>query len=64
VLYNLPNGKTIELTVLQWMEIYDNDEEWGYLLSLDYGDEINNPFYGSALHSDSKLRYPEEDFED
>lgn len=47
MLYNLPNGKVIELSVEQYLEL--TDEELEYLISINYGESIENPFFGSVL---------------
>lgn len=48
MLYSLPNGKVIEMSVEQYIEL--TDEELEYLISINYGDPIENPFFGSVLH--------------
>lgn len=45
--YNLPNGKTVYLTIEQYLDLTDEDIQ--YLMSLDYGDSILNPFHGSCV---------------
>lgn len=52
MLYNLPNGKTIELTVAQFLDMTDEDLE--YLIAHNHGNEINNPFYSSALDNEQE----------
>lgn len=47
MLYNLPNGKVIELSVEQYLDL--TDEEVEYLISINYGESIENPFFGSIL---------------
>jgi len=49
MLYNLPTGKVIELSLEQYLEM--TDEEFEYLISINYGDAIENPFFGSILES-------------
>jgi len=46
VLYQLPNGKTIYLTIEEFLSLTDNDIQ--YLVSIDCGEAILNPFKGSA----------------
>ena len=48
MLYSLPNGKVIELSFEQYIEL--TDEEVEYLISINYGESIENPFFGSVLH--------------
>lgn len=52
MLYNLPNGKVIEISVEQYLDM--DDEEFEYLLSINYGETIENPFFGSILESKTK----------
>ena len=49
MLYNLPNGKVIEISVEQYLDM--SDEEFEYLLSINYGEAIEDPFFGSILES-------------
>jgi hypothetical protein len=53
MLYSLPTGKVIELTVEQYLEL--TDEELEYLISINYGDALENPFFGSALENPSSI---------
>lgn len=57
--YNLPNGKTVYLTIEEYLELTDADIQ--YLMSLDYGESILNPFYGSSV--DTKESEKVYDFE-
>jgi hypothetical protein len=52
MLYNLPNGKVIEISVEQYLDM--DDEEFEYLLSINYGELIEDPFFGSILESKAK----------
>ena len=52
--YNLPNGKVIEISVEQYLEM--SDEEFEYLLSINFGDVIENPFFGSVLENKFKRK--------
>jgi hypothetical protein len=47
MLYSLPTGKVIEMSIDQFLEI--SDEELEYLISINYGESIENPFFGSIL---------------
>lgn len=51
MLYQLPNGKTIYLTVEEFLALTDGDIQ--YLVSLDYGESVLNPFKGSAVDKGS-----------
>lgn len=52
MLYSLPNGKVIEISVEQYLDM--EDEEFEYLLSINYGEPIEDPFFGSILESKGK----------
>lgn len=52
MLYTLRNGKTIELTTEEFLEMDDIDFE--ELEALNYGMELNDPFAISVLHYGSK----------
>lgn len=45
--YQLPNGKVIEISTEQYFEM--SDEELEYLIAYNYGDHMENPWYGSIL---------------
>lgn len=47
MLYQLPSGKVIELSVEQYLSL--SDEELGEIARLDLGNILENPFHGSAL---------------
>jgi len=47
MLVNLANGKTIEMSIEQYLSMTDDDFQ--YLVSTNSGDEIYDPFYGSVL---------------
>ena len=49
MLYSLPNGKVIEISVEQYLDI--TDEELEYLISVNFGEYVENPFFGSVIHS-------------
>lgn len=57
MLYNLPNGKVIEISVEEYLDM--SDEELEYLIALNYGENIENPFFGSVLQ-----KQPPADVED
>lgn len=46
--YQLPNGKVIEMTLEQYLEM--TDEELEYLIAYNYGDHLENPWAGSVLN--------------
>jgi len=47
MLYQLPTGKVIEISVEQYLEL--TDEEVEYLIAYNYGDVMENPWFGSIL---------------
>jgi hypothetical protein len=47
--YQLPTGKTIELTFAQWMNMTDEDIE--YLIAANHGDDVENPWKGSSIEN-------------
>jgi|688.fasta_scaffold14722_19 hypothetical protein len=49
MLYQLPNGKVIEISTEQYLEL--TDEELEYLIAYNYGEILENPWFGSVLNS-------------
>lgn len=49
MLYQLRNGKVVELSVEQYLEL--SDEDMQYLMCLNAGDVVEDPFFGSAISS-------------
>jgi len=47
LLFQLPTGKTVYLTIEEYLDLTEQDIQ--YLISLDYGESILNPFSGSAV---------------
>jgi len=47
MLYQLPNGKVIEISTEQYIEM--SDEELEYLIAYNYGDNLEDPWFGSIL---------------
>lgn len=47
MLFQLPNGKVIEMSTEQYLEM--TDEELEYLIAYNYGDIHENPWFGSVL---------------
>lgn len=47
MLYQLPTGKTIEISTEQYLEMTDEDFE--YLIAYNYGDSLENPWFGSVI---------------
>lgn len=57
--YQLPTGRVIEISTEQYFEM--SDEELEYLIAYNYGDIVENPWYGSILHKSSKVKDPPEE---
>ena len=55
--YQLPNGKVIYLSIEQFLEMTDQDIQ--FLMSIDHGVHIVDPFTGSAVEDTT---YKEFDF--
>ena len=60
MIYQLPNGKVIHITIEEYLEITDLDIQ--YLMSLDFGEHIVDPFTGSAVQSNRKEKVFDFDF--
>lgn len=58
--YQLPNGKVINITIEEYLDLTDEDVQ--YLMSMDYGEYIRNPFTGSAVDDNKKEKHY--DFDD
>ena len=59
--YQLPTGKVIQITLDQYLDLTDEDIQ--YLISINYGDYVRNPFHGSATKSKKKRKVEDEDVE-
>jgi hypothetical protein len=55
--YQLPNGKVIEISTEQFVEM--SDEELEYLIAYNYGEHMENPWYGSILNKQSDITLDE-----
>jgi len=58
--YQLPNGKVVYLTVEEYLELTDLDIQ--FLMSLDYGEHIIDPFLGPAVDRNTREKYYDFDF--
>lgn len=54
MLYNLPDGRTIEISIYDYLEL--SDDELKDLVSYDIGNHINNPLYGSIITKPSLMK--------
>jgi len=52
MIYQLPNGKVINITIEQYLDLSDEDIQ--YLISIDYGNFARSPFTGSAISKKGK----------
>lgn len=69
MLYQLPNGRTVYLTVEEFLDLTKEEEQ--YLISIGYGEVITDPWYASHLskgeikntdnEDDLDITYTEED---
>jgi hypothetical protein len=51
MIYQLPNGKCVEMSVEQYFRMSDDD--FKNLIATNSGEEINDPFAGSVLRKGS-----------
>lgn len=58
MLYQLGDGRTIEISLHEYLTC--SDEELNALKSTNYGLEINNPQYGSAITKPQRIERDEE----
>jgi hypothetical protein len=49
MLYQLPNGKAVEMSVEQFLDL--TDEDFQFLMCLNAGDVVEDPFFGTAMGS-------------
>ena len=54
MLYQLPNGKTIYLSIDEFLNLTDNDVQ--YLMASNSGESITSPFFGSAMKKNATER--------
>jgi len=55
MLYQLPNGKVVHLSIEEFLDLTDEDIQ--YLMSIDYGEHIMDPFTGSAVDNNTREKY-------
>lgn len=60
MLYQLPNGKVVHLSIDEYLDLTDEDVQ--YLMSLDYGEHIRDPFTDSAVCHNTKEKYYDFEF--
>lgn len=57
--YQLPNGKVIEISTEQYLDM--SDEDFEYLMAYNHGDVVENPWFGSILTKHDRSIEIEED---
>jgi hypothetical protein len=62
LLYQLPNGKVIEISTEQYLDM--SDEELEYLIAYNYGDVQENPWFGSVISKSESFYSDKSDFSD
>ena len=60
MLYQLPNGKVIYISIEQFLDLSDEDIQ--YMMSLDYGEYATNPFTDSAVIQNAKEKHYDFDY--
>lgn len=60
MLYQLPNGKVVNLSIEEFLDLTNEDIQ--YLMSIDYGEHIRDPFKGSAVESNIREKIYDFDF--
>ena len=60
MLYQLPNGKVIEISLDEFLEMTDLDIQ--YFMSINYGEYITDPFSGSAVENNKKEKQYDFDY--
>ena len=58
--YQLPNGKVVHLSIEEYLDLTDEDIQ--YLMSIDYGEHIRDPFTGSAVEKNTTEKYYDFDY--
>jgi hypothetical protein len=58
MLYQLPNGKAIEISTEQYLDMTDEDFE--YLMAYNYGEIQEDPWFGSVITKAAPIDIPEE----
>jgi len=58
MIYQLPNGKVINLTLEEYLDLSDHDIQ--FLISVDAGNYASSPWHGSHLKKQEKAKRKEE----
>lgn len=59
MLVQLPNGKTVHMSIEQYLALEDSDIQ--YMISLNCGSTASSPWCGSAVKGVGKVRTKDED---
>ena len=59
MVYQLPNGKIIHITIDQYLDLTDEDIQ--YLMSINFGEYATSPWVGSALSKRKKRNLDEDE---
>lgn len=59
MLVNLPNGKTVDMSFEDYLRA--GKEDYNYLMSINLGAEMEDPFFGSAIRNHSRQDDDEEE---
>ncbi len=62
MLYQLPSGKTIEISTEKYLQMSDDDLQ--YFVAQDAGDSIENPFFGSSMEKSKFVGLSDDELED
>lgn len=63
MLYQLPDGRTVEISIEDFLSFSD-EELKGLIGYSDVGDHINNPLYGSAITKPGRFEPEDEIYSD
>ena len=56
MIYQLPNGRIIEMSLEQYLELDDQDFRELNCLGKEFTSDISNPFYKSVVHTNKKQK--------
>lgn len=59
MLVNLPNGKTVNMSIEQYLALTDEDIE--YMIAVNCGSTASSPWCGSAVKKPGRIRVSDED---
>ena len=62
MIYQLPNGKIIHLSIEEYLDLTDQDVQ--YLMSINAGNHASSPWHGSSIKRSGRKRKDDEEDED